>query len=95
MRFYRSADNPHILFQRNSDELEIENPSISEEYLENNRSIFCSRAEFLFSGEKVTLLGVSLLRAESIQILNSALNKKISAKGRTNFLRNNCFSLGN
>jgi hypothetical protein len=93
MRTYRSITNPHILLQHNSEEFVIENPVVSEEFLENNRSVFYCRAEFLFFGEKTTLLGASLTRAESIHMVNGALNKKISAEGRTNFLRNNCFVL--
>jgi len=92
MSFFRSYVNSYVISQHEDGGLEVENPDVTCEYLENGRVIYCSQANLVFPTNEI-LIGVGSLRAEAIRNMNVILNKKISAKDRTNFLENNCFFL--
>ena len=97
MVFFRSRANPYVICQCENGDIKVENPDVTCEYLENGRIIYCSQAKLVFSTKKdiFNFIGVSPIRSEAIRNMNEQINKKVSAKDRTNFLDNNYFLLIN
>jgi len=93
MQAYQSSAYHYRIIVLDNGNLFLENPEIIEEELENGNILYFSGVKMAWPTRQdiTTFQEVGLTRASAKTALNIALNKKISAPERTNFLENNDF----